>query len=155
MSNYPQRCAHLIQVIKPIYITIFIVFLLSGCTLKKPYVGLEVNTNNWPQYRSGQHITFRSDAAKFEITVTDSQEEGEYNLEGIMDGSEGVLKSISHLVIRDCRFSILLAKNGVVVDNISFFPRGKDHRHKLPFKKKFKTVPFDSISISYQMSVAG
>ena len=140
-----------------IAVLVSIIFLLvsSGCSLKKPYVGLQVNTNDWVKYSSGEKINFETDAADFELTITKTEEEGEYLLEGIMDGSDGSLKSIHHLVIRECRFSLILAKDNVVVDNVSFFPQGTDHTHKLPYKKKFKTVSFDSVTITYEMSVRG
>lgn len=139
----------------------FIVFAIlflsfcSGCSLPKRYVGMEVDTTNWPQYRSGEKIVFPTEAVTFEITITEAQEDGVYTLEGTMDGSRGSVKSIDHLIVHECSFSLILAYNGVVVDNISFFPQGTDHTHKLPFKRKFKTGPFDSIIIGYQLSVGG
>jgi hypothetical protein len=136
-------------------ISIIFVLLYSGCSLKSPYVGRMVNTENWAKYFSGENITFPTDAANFELTITKTKEDEEYFLEGTMDGSEGSLKSISHLVASECRFNLLLAKNNVIVDSISFFPIGDDHTRKLAFKRKFKTVPFDSVTLIYTMSVRG
>jgi hypothetical protein len=138
-----------------IFIPLIILFLCSSCNLKKPYVGLEVNTANWPKYLSGEMITFETDHAVFELTITETNEDGEYLLQGTMDGSGGSLKSIGSLVTNQSRFSLLLSKNNVVVDNVSFFPLGTDYLNKLPFKKTFKTVPFDSITLTYQISVRG
>jgi hypothetical protein len=138
-----------------IFVPFIILFLCSSCNLKKPYVGLECDTTDWPRYSSGETITFETNHAVFEMKITETQKDGEYILEGTMDGSEGAFKSIGSLVTNQCRFSILLAKDNVVVDNISFFPKGTDYLHKIPFKKTFKTVPFDSITLSYQIYVRG
>jgi len=130
-------------------------FFSSGCVLNKPYVGLEVDTRNWKQYDPGITYFIYTDHFEFEMKIIETDNEGEYYLEGSLDGKRGSLKSFNHLVTRDCRFSIILAKDNVIVDNKVFFPKGDDHRNKIPFSKIFKTVPFDSFTVSYNVSVRG
>ena len=132
-----------------------LLILSSGCVFKKPYVGMKFDTSDWPKYSSGEKITHPTSAFMFEFTITETEEEGEYILQGTMDGTRGSVKSFNHLVIQDCRFSIVLSKDNLVVDNIIFFPIGDDHRQKLPFKRTFKTVPFDSVVVTYNVSVQG
>jgi hypothetical protein len=129
---------------------------ISGCILlQKPYVGRMFDTSDWPKFASGEKVFVQTNAAVFEMTVTRSDDGQTYVLEGTMDGSNGSLKSLDHLIVQDCSFSLILAKDNLVVDNVSFFPIGTDHTHKLPFKRTFKTVPFDSFQISYQIAVGG
>lgn len=129
--------------------------LASGCIFKKPYVGLTVDTRNWERYLPGLTHYIQTDHFEFEIKIIETGNEGEYFLEGTLDGTRGSLKSINSLVVEDCRFSIVLAKNNVVVDNLVFFPIGSDHRTTLPFSRTFQTVPFDSFTLTYEVSVRG
>ena len=130
-----------------------VLVISSGCVFKKPYVGLKVDTRKWETYLPGLTHYIQTDDFEFEIKIIETGNEGEYFLEGSLDGKRGSLKSFNHLVIQDCRFSIVLAHKNVIVDNLVFFPRGDDHRNKLPFSRTFKTVPFDSFTLTYSVSV--
>ncbi len=131
------------------------ILMVSGCKLLNPYVGRTVDTKSWYKYENNMSYTDLSDAVTIKFSISESNEPGEYNLEGTLDGSKGSLKSIDHLVTQDSNFFLLLAKDNVIVECVAFIPRGLDHTHKLPFKRSFKSEQFDSISIGYTMSVRG
>lgn len=144
-----------LNIITSVLIIILFSFLFLFCGCAKEYVGKRVNTSEWIIYSPGQKRNFFTGHFVFEIKITETGSDGEYFLEGTLDGTRGSLKSFNHLVIHECRFYILLAKDNVIVDNISFFPKGSDHRNKLPFSRKFKTTYFDSYTIGYEVSVRG
>jgi hypothetical protein len=126
----------------------------SGCILlQKPYVGRMIDSSGWPKLVLEKKIVIQTNAADFELTITRMDDGETYVVEGTMDGSNGSLKSIDHMIVQDCSFSLILTKDNRIVDNVSFFPLGTDHTRKLPFKRTFKTVPFDSVQISYQIAV--
>ena len=146
---------------RPVRFLFFIVMfflcfaLATGCSFRKPYVGRSVDSSSWPQYFSGKKFIFNTSVAVFEFTINETEVNGEYFLEGTMDGSRGSLKSINNLVTKDCRFYLLLAKDNVIVDSVSFSPLGADHTHKLPFSKRFKADPFDSVNITGKVAARG
>ena len=139
---------------KTVLILSIFLFLMCGC-FKKEYVGMNVDTREWERYLPGYTHYVNTGHFEFEIKIIETGNEGEYYLEGTLDGKRGSLKSISALVVSECDFRIILASNNVVVDNFTFFPVGNDHRNKLPFKRTFTTVPFDSFTIVYEVSVSG
>ena len=140
---------------KMIIIVRVCLFSINGCSLKHPYVGKRFNTDNWLKYSSGKKYVIKGRFFKYEFTISNTNVDSEYLFEGTMDGSRGSAKSIGHIVTRDSAFYLLLAKDGVIIDAISFFPRGTDILQKLPFKKTFKSAPFDSMIITGKLSVRG
>ena len=100
-------------------------------------------------------LTIYTELAIFKFTITRTDVDKEYCVEGFMDGSKGSFKSINHLVTNECKFYLLFAKDGVVISSCSFRPLGVDHTHKLPFKKKFISDPFDSVNLAGKMTVRG
>jgi hypothetical protein len=138
----------------------YVVFLLialfqfSGCVLfKDPYIGRNYNTSDWPKFSSGEKIKMQTEEMTIELTITRQEDGQTYVLEGTIDLSSGSAKCFYFLDLRGSRFSLILAEDNLVVDNIYFLPLGTDIKRPLPFKKTFKTVPFDSIELLYQISV--
>ncbi len=134
------------------------VALVSACTHK--YVGrqVDVDTPFWCVSESlpaSCTLGDESEAFLFDFTVSRGSVDGEYIVEGFMDGSAGALKSISTLVRGQCRFGLVLARDGVVIDYISFSPDELYLSRKIPFKKTFTSEPFDAISISYNVLANG
>lgn len=155
MLKYTRTIKSLFKVGNLIVIAILFLSFCTGCNIPKPYVNRQVDTTTWLQYESGKTFIITSEHLTFEFTITESQEDGVYYLKGTMDGSGGSLKSIDHFDEYKSWFRLLLANEGVIVDSPLFSPQGTDHTHKLPFEKKFKTVPFDSIQITYFITVHG
>ncbi len=137
---------------------IAVVALVSACTHR--YVGRQVNVDTpfWcvcEDLPASCALGDESEAFLFDFTVSKGSAEGEYIVNGSMDGSSGALKSISTLVRSQCRFGLVLAKDGVVIDFISFSPDGIYLSRKTTFKKTFTSEPFDAISISYNVLANG
>ncbi|MCP4691454.1 MAG: hypothetical protein GY859_25645 [Desulfobacterales bacterium] len=140
------------------FAVIAVIALASGCAHK--YVGRDVNVNT-PFWCSSPDLPVscvmgdQGEAFVFEFTTSRGGVEGEYVVEGTIDGTEGTLKSIDALVRSDCRFGLVLAKDGVVIDYIAFSPDGVYLSRKIPFKKTFTSEPFDAITITYNVLARG
>ncbi len=137
---------------------ITVVALGAGCTHR--YVGkrVAVDTPFWcvcENLPASCALGDETEAFFFDFTVSRGGAEREYVVEGTMDASAGALKSISVLDRSQCRFGLVLAKNGVVVDYIAFSPDGIYLSSKFTFKKTFTSEPFDAISISYHVLASG
>jgi hypothetical protein len=91
----------------------------------------------------------------FEFTVSKDESGGKCTISGTMDGSKGSTKSWSTIMHNKSQFRILLANNGVIVDNIPFRPRGDRLTGKIPFKVSFSSQPFNAVFIYYKFSVRG
>ena len=151
--HYLSRCHRFVSLFLIISVVCFL--LGTGCSIKKPYVGEKYNTKYWPKYASGKKLTCNEEVAVFIFTITKTDVDKEYYVEGTMDGSKGVVKSIDHLVPAKCRYYLVFAKNGVIINSCSFRPLGVDHTHKLPFRKRFVSEPFDSVAVTYKIHVRG
>jgi hypothetical protein len=51
------------------------------------------------------------------------------------------------------RFRLILAKRGVIIDTVAINPGGQDLTRPLPFKTEFTSEPFDSLAISYSVTM--
>ena len=144
---------------------VFLVPVMAGCV--KPCVGRTVHTRGNPYwcYRpggspSGEGLPFESCVLKdewfeFTFTVRAGEKAGEYVVEGFVDGTQGGAKSWSHLVPRDSRFSLLVARDDVIVDNVCFHPQGDSLSRKLPFRATITGGPFDALTVDWKVSVRG
>ncbi len=130
--------------------------LLSSCADK--FIGRQVDTTYWWHVESlpNSRILGNEDSYfVFEMTISKGDVEGEYLLEGHIDPTKGKAKSWGTFQTQKCRFTLLLAKDGVITDKVSFMPVGNSLSRKLPFSKKFKAAPFDSATITWKASVRG
>ncbi len=133
-----------------------IMTILSSCADR--YIGKEVDTSYWWQVGSlpaSALIGNEDDYLVFEITISKGEAEGEYLLEGNVDPTIGKAKSWTHFQTNKCHFSLLLAKDGVITERVSFIPVGSSLGRKLPFKKKFNANPFDALTIVWKAGVRG
>ncbi len=153
MSNFYKNRIACYQNI--LLILISLAFILSGCSLSKPYVGLEVDTTRWKQYQEGVTYFIYTNHVEIQIKISETENQNEYVMVGTVDASNRSLKSFDRFVVEDCNFRILLAKNNLIVDSLTFFPKGEDINNKLPFKRKFTTDAFDSFTVTYQIAVRG
>ena len=136
-------------------ILISLAFILSGCSLSKPYVGLEVDTSRWKQYQEGVTYFIYTNHLEIQIKISETDNQNEYMMVGTIDAANRSLKSFDRFVVEDCNFRIVLAKNNLIIDSLAFFPKGEDINNKLPFKRTFTTDAFDSFTVTYQISVRG
>ena len=142
---------------KLLFITLLVIVLclsLSACT--KRYVGriVSYSSSYWCiVYNLPKTCKLGTEDGWFifDFTISKGQVEGEYVIEGNIDGTKGKAKSWSFLVTSGCRFSLVLAYNEVVIDCIGFFPLGDRLVRKIPFKMKFKSTPFDAVFIDYEV----
>lgn len=140
-----------------ILITLFLVINSVSCS--KQFVGRQVNTNTqyWCQINALPSTCVQNDKwFVWEFTIEKGQSENEYILEGTADPSRSGAKSFNVILLHESRFSLILANNGTVVDNISFRLIGNSIDSSISFNKKFECeMPFDAGSIYWEASVQG
>jgi len=130
------------------------VFLL-GCA--HPLIGRSVHNKGNPYWchmvRSPEYCTILTQHLRINIKVDTGTEEGEYIING--DAEFLTTKGFSRVVVEKSDFYFILAKNGIITDVISFMLAGDDVQNKLPLNLKFKTKPFDAVSLDYYFYVIG
>lgn len=135
---------------------ISMVALVISCADR--YIGRQVDPSQLYSITSLPETYFMGDEddyLAFEITFSRGEAEGEYIMEGYVDPTVGKAKSWDTFQTKGCHYSVLLAKNGVITDRVSFSPSGNSLGRKLPFKKKFQTAPFDAFTIIWKIVVRG
>jgi len=66
------------------------------------------------------------DPFSLSFTISEGSAPGSYAVEGFMDPTKGDVKYFGHLTRQNCKFYLLIANDGVIIDNIQFYPRGED-----------------------------
>ncbi len=144
--------------IKYFFVIIALIIIITACVTSKRYVGTKVNVNSghWCKFENFPASCFQEDNAfLWEYTISKGNNEGEYILEGTMDGSSGSLKSFSRMQTSECDFAVILVKDNVVIDYIRFSPIGTDVSAKNRFSRTLKTAPFDAVVIDWKVRVSG
>ena len=138
-----------------ILITLFLVINSVSCG--KQFVGRQVNTQYWCQINALPATCVQMDKwFVWEYSIDKGSKENEYILIGTADGSKGGAKSIGNIVPNKSRFSLIIANNGTVIDNIPFFLMGYDIHAPISFKRKFECQsPFNAAIIDWSASVRG
>ncbi len=137
---------------------LFLLAFILGClACGKQHVGMQYNTSGWSQiYQLPAKCTQNDQWFVWEYSIEKGSKENEYILIGTADGSKKGAKSVGNLVLNESRFSLILANNGTVVDNITFLLRGWDISSPIPFKKKFECQSsFNSAAIFWSAKVQG
>jgi hypothetical protein len=137
---------------------LFLLAFILGClACGKQHVGMQYNTSGWSQiYQLPAKCTQNDQWFVWEYSIEKGSKENEYILIGTADGSKKGAKSIGNIVLAESRFSLILANNGTVVDNITFLLRGWDISSPIPFKKKFECQSsFNSAAIFWSAKVQG
>ncbi len=135
---------------------ILLLTLFPSCADR--YIGKQFDTSWWWQVNSlpaSATMGDENDYLVFEMTISKTEVDGEYLLEGYVDPTVGKAKSWATFQTNKCHFSIILAKDGVVTDRVSFHPEGSSLSRKLPFRRKFKTGPFDAVTVTWKAGVRG
>ncbi len=79
-----------------------------------------------------------------------------FMLKGTADPSQSGVKSFNRIVLHKSKFSLILANNGTVVDNMSFVLRGGSIGGPISFNRKFECeMPFDAGGIHWEAKVQG
>ena len=150
---------------KYLVVIVLLTTLISCGVGSKKFVGDDVSYNwGWcpyyPEYASetGRKCTVNSGAIIFHCTIVQDEDEHKYVVKGYADASQGKLKSWSVMMDQGTRFSLLLSRDGKIVDNISFRPAtalGK-LSDNMPFMIEF-TCPegFDGINFYWNIYVRG
>jgi hypothetical protein len=137
--------------------------LVAGCG--KRYVGQQVNYNweGWCLYRDylddGQkHCRISSGDLIFDFTITKTEKDNEYRIEGHIDPSQGAVKSWDHMVASGTHFTMVVAHEGVVIDTIAFRPRSAygELGQDIPFTIRFlQPEGFDAVAFVWRMVMRG
>ena len=140
-----------------ILITLFLVINSVSCG--KEFVGRQVNTNtqNWCQINALLSTCVQNDQwFVWEYSIEKGSKENEYILKGTADGSRGGAKSVGNIVLSESRFSLILANNDTVVENINFRLRGNEINAPVSFKKIFECQSsFNAATIFWSATVQG
>ena len=137
---------------------LFLLAFILGClACGKQYVGMQVNTSGWSQiYQLPAKCTQYDQWFVWKYSIEKGSKENEYTLIGTADGSRGGAKSVGNIVLAESRFSLILANNGTVVDNIPFRLRGGDINAPIPFEKKFECQSsFNAAAIFWSAKAQG
>jgi len=137
---------------------LFLLAFIVGClACGKQYVGMPCNTSEWSQIYQLPAICTQNDQwFVWKYSIEKGSKENEYILIGTADGSKRGAKSIGNIVLHESRFSLILANNDTVVDNIPFLLRGRDINSPIPFEKKFECQSsFNAAAIFWNAKVQG
>jgi hypothetical protein len=137
---------------------LFLLAFILGClACGKQYVGMQVNTSGWSQiYQLPAKCSQYDQWFVWKYSIEKDSKENEYTLIGTAHGSRGGAKSVGNIVIAESRFSLILANNGTVVDNIPFRLRGGDINAPIPFEKKFECQSsFNAAAIFWSAKAQG
>lgn len=136
---------------------------VSGCS--KRFVGQPINYNweGWCLYDADlnageKHCRLPSGALIFDFTITRSENENDYLIDGHIDPTQGEIKSWGHMMDTGTRFSVVVANDGYVIDTISFRPVSAygGLGNKLPFNIRFTNPEgFDAVAFVWKMSIRG
>lgn len=144
---------------KKIGLLVFLVgtiLLLSACT--KPYVGRTVSYSApfWCMcYNLPKTCIQNTDFFIFDFKISQGSISGEYIIEGgaTYKGKGGFSKLATGGKFGGSSFALVLAKDGIVIDYLLLNLMGTDLDRKLPFKTRFKSLPFDAVGIDYKVTV--
>ena len=134
--------------------------ITSGCG--KRYVGRKINYkwDGWCMYYGGEKHCMVSDGALiFDFDIMEGPNNGEYVIDGFIDPTQGEVKSYDYMVEGSgTHFSLIIANDGFIVDNLSFRPKTAygNLGGKIPFRIEFtRPEGFDAVTFSWKMSVRG
>jgi len=129
---------------------------LTACTLSKPHVGKYVDVEH-PSIAKLSSIPGQCEIQtkhyKIVANIKKGVEPGQYILDAIAYSK--ISKLYSRLSSSDSKFSLLLIKNGTVIDNFTVFPDANLTNTELTLKRKFTTQPFDAITFTYRTKSYG
>ena len=137
---------------------LFLLAFILGClACGKQYVGMHYNTSGWSQiYQLPAKCTQNDQWFVWKYSIEKGSKENEYILKGTADGSRGGAKSVGNIVLSESRFSLILANNGTVVENINFRLRGNEINAPVSFKKIFECQSsFNAATIFWSATVQG
>ena len=127
----------------------------------KRYVGYRIDQGSpiWCHYINGEnHYTRDIGGLVFDFTIKEGQDDGEYIIDGHIDPSQGKVKSWDRMIPEKSRFNMIVANDGVIVDNISFRPITAygGLSSKMPFNFKYISPEgFDAVTFIWNMYVRG
>ena len=146
-----------------VLIAVLGICLIPGCG--KRYVGDSVNYSweGWCQYAeyynyNEKHCRVPSGPLIFDFTITKGDMEHEYKFEGYIDPTQGDVKSWDQMVEGKSFFHMLVANDGVIVDNVSFRPRTAygGLGREMPFTINYiNSEGFDAVCFYWSMVIRG
>lgn len=122
---------------------------MSGCA---QYVGITVNKNGLgicKEQTKECSVNFKDFIVKYKIEKSGD----EYDVTGYAIAVAGKTKTWSSF--SGAQFTLLLIKNGVVVEEIGIAGGTGSLEDKITFSRKFKSNGFDSSTMAYYMNVKG
>lgn len=135
---------------------LIIAFLITLFGCAHPYVGKTVNSYSPLWCRINMFpisCMIAQPHLKFVYETDFNSATGEYSVQGHAEPVS--IKSFSNFQVEKSNFYLVLAKDGIITDVISFFLPSNSVQDKIPFNFKFKSKQFDSMSIIYEFWVSG
>jgi hypothetical protein len=149
---------------------LFLISLAAICCLvalacQKRYVGQSVDYNwhGWCKYakyynNGEKHCTIDSGALIFDVTIRKGEKDGEYIIEGFVDPTKGEIKSWDKMLDGPSRFSMIVAHNGKVIDNVAFRPKTVfgGMGTQWPFRINYiQPEGFDAVTFTWNIHIRG
>ena len=137
--------------------------IVIGITLVacgKPFVGQLVNINApaWHRIDGLPDHGRISNVGPLEVdfSIESGESPDTYIVTGAFDASRGSAKSWSYVMSEKSKFSLLIASEGMVVDNIRFMIRESNLNRPLPFRIEFHCdKSIEAIAFWYQFYMRG
>ena len=135
------------------FLTVLIVCSMGLISCGKRYVGRTVNTRTNPYWCNVSSLPYtcrngsEKDICIINSTISRGATEGTYIAEGVVDFSKGGFKSWGNLQDAGTKFSIVLAKDNVIVDTHAFMLRTMGSVKEVLFSVEFECPGgFDAIT---------
>lgn len=134
---------------KKIIVTIFLVALLSGCSLKSPYIGQNSFNASRVSYLYGGICTIVKTYFTFQLAIDKGKAKNGYVVNGTAQytGAGVYNRQMSG------NFNLLLVRNKKVVDDIPFLLRGGIKEKDNLFIEFSTEEEFDAVTIYYNIMV--
>ena len=142
-----------------VLITLLCLSIMISCG--KRYVGYKIDHSSpaWCQYANGEkRYTKDIGGLVFDFSIKEGQGDGEYIIDGFIDPTQGKVKSWDRMIPEKSRFSMLVANDGVIVDNVAFRPITPygGLSSKIPFTIKYISPEgFDAVTFDWNLYVRG
>ena len=139
-------------------LTFFMISIITSCA--SPYIGttVSINNNRLIKYNISVPLkpnpTFNVTDSDFDITysIVKSDKVNEY----VLDGKARFIGNGTWDTFSGAFFTLLLIKNGVVIDSVTASSGNGNLERTMDFKRKFTTEKiFDATLMTYRMSVRG
>ena len=134
------------------HFTVLALCILAMFSCSKRYVGRDINANNfyWCYNYTlphSFHLNTEKEGCIINATISKGAAAGSYIANGEIDFAQGSFGSLGIFASNEAEFTILLAKDGKIIDRLSFQLNIFGIRKKVPFSVEFECPGgFDAVT---------